>query len=115
LHALSEGLAADEEVTIVRAYLKETDPGEEKRMAVELYELLRRSGLRGATMFRGIMGFGPHGSAEGDILHLAGNLPTIIEFFASPDEAEAAIESLCLHKPDLNVVCWRATIRHTSR
>ena len=102
----------DADVTIVRAYLKESDQGERHRVVDELYELLRRQGLHGATVFRGVMGFGPHGSAEADILHLAGNLPVAIEFFAAPDEAELAIKALYRHKSDLNIVCWSAVMRH---
>lgn len=102
----------DYQVTVVRAYLKESDQGERRRVIEELYDLLQRNGLHGATVFRGMMGFGPHGSAEADILHLAGNLPITIEFFAAPDEAEMAIEALYRHKPDLNIVCWPAVIRH---
>lgn len=99
------------EVTVVRAYLKESDHGERRRVVEELYDLLQRNGVHGATMFRGVMGFGPHGAAEADILHLAGNLPIIIEFFAAPDEAKAAVEAVHRHKTDLNIVCWPALIR----
>jgi hypothetical protein len=102
-------MAMDTEVTIVRVYLKEGDPGKKKRLVEELFELLKRQGLQGATVFHGIMGFGPHGMAQTDILHLAGNLPVIIEFFVLPAAADAAISALRHYKTDLNIVHWRAS------
>jgi uncharacterized protein len=98
----------DEEVTIVRVYLKESDYGKRKRLIKELYELLRAQGLPGETVFRGILGFGPHGAAEADILHLAGSLPLVIEFFALPDKAKTAITAIREREPDLNIVHWTA-------
>jgi len=101
----------DEEVTIVRVYLKESDRGDKQRLLDELLALLHGQGLAGATVFRGLAGFGEHGAAEADLLHLAGNLPLTIEFFAPPAEAEAAISALRLHHAALHIIHWRAAAR----
>ncbi len=98
------------EVTLVRAYLKEDDHGRTKRLLDELFELLHRPDVSGVTVFRGILGFGRRGPAEADILHLAGDLPIAIEFFAPQDAAQSAIAALRRHSPSLHIVYWRAAI-----
>lgn len=101
----------DEDIIIVRAYMKEGDFGERQRLADEILELLRAQGIPGATLFRGIAGFGTHGAAEADLLHLVANLPHIVEFFALPGPADAAMVALRAHYADLPIVHWRASRR----
>ncbi len=101
----------DEEITLVRVYLKEGDRGVHKRLLDEILELLHAQGVGGATVFRGVAGFGGHGAAEGDLLHLAGNLPMVVEFFARPDQVETAVDALRQHHPGLHIVHWRAAAR----
>jgi uncharacterized protein len=98
------------EVTLVRVYLKETDHGQKKRLVDELFELLHRPEVSGVTVFRGILGFGRRGPAEADLLHLAGDLPIAIEFFASSDAARSTIAALRRCHPDLHIVYWRAAV-----
>jgi len=98
------------EVTLVRVYLKETDHGQKKRLLDELFELLHRPDVNGVTVFRGILGFGRRGPAEADLLHLAGDLPISIEFFAPPEAAQSTIMALRRYNPGLHIVYWRAAV-----
>jgi len=101
----------DEDVTLVRVYFTEADVGLKKRLIDELVEILHQHAVGGATVFRGVSGYGGHGTAQADLLHLSGNLPLTLEFFAPPNWAETAIEAMRRHKPGLHVVSWRAAIR----
>jgi PII-like signaling protein len=99
----------DEEIIIVRAYMMQGDFGHRDRLADEVMGLLRAQGIPGATEFRGVAGFGAHGAAESDLLHLATNMPLIVEFFAAPGPAQAAMAALRAHRSNLRIVFWHAT------
>ena len=100
----------DREVTFVRVYLREGDQGKRKRLTDELFQLLHEQhGIHGVTVFRGIAGFGEHGEAHAaDILHLAVDLPVVIEFFDAPELVEKAIASLAGRVPPNHIVFWPA-------
>lgn len=101
----------DDAATMVRLYFKEGDTGDNKRLIDAILDLVRAQGIGGATAFRGITGFGAHGQAQADLLHLAGNLPLVVEFFAPPDTAEATMTELRRHFPKLHIVHWSASMR----
>jgi len=100
----------DREVTFVRVYLREGDHGKRKRLTDELFQLLHEQHrVHGVTVFRGIAGFGEHGEAHAaDILHLAVDLPVVIEFFDAPELAEKAIAALAERVPANHIVFWPA-------
>jgi uncharacterized protein len=98
----------DAEVLLVRIYLKEDDHGRRKRLLDELFALLHRPDIGGVTVFRGVLSFGRRGPAEADLLHLAGDLPIVIEFFAASDAAQTAMAATRRQSPALHIVYWRA-------
>ncbi|MGD9788192.1 MAG: DUF190 domain-containing protein [Sulfuricellaceae bacterium] len=54
-----------------------------------LLEEARKLGIHGGSAFRAITGFGRHGILHEDhFFELAGDLPVVVEFIVSDDEAE---------------------------
>ncbi len=93
------------EVTVVRVYLHERGKG--------VRELLRylhdESGVRGVTVFRGVLGYGQdHKERGASLTDLSLDLPMVVEFFDAPARAAAIIERLeDIVKPE-HIVWWSA-------
>jgi uncharacterized protein len=101
----------DDEVTIVRIYLKESDHGRKRSLMEEILNILHdQHRVHGVVVFRGIAGFGSKGAVHSaDLLRLMVDLPLVIEFYDKPEVAEAAIALLNDLVPPGHVVYWRAT------
>jgi len=83
------------ERTLMRIFIGESDKYEGKPLYEALLERFRKRGLAGATVLRGIAGFGASSKVHTDkILRLSLDLPLIIEVV----EAEEAIQAIL---PDL--------------
>jgi hypothetical protein len=84
------------ERTLMRIFIGETDKYHGKPLYEALLERLRSKGLAGATVLRGVAGFGASSTVHTDkILRLSLDLPLIIEIV----ETEEAINSIL---PDLD-------------
>ena len=95
------------EVTMVRVYLTE----HEIHLKHLLSELNARHQVRGATVFRGVAGFGASGEIHSSsLLDLSLDLPMILEFFDIPERAQAAVEWLETQVGTGCIVCWDASI-----
>lgn len=84
-----------EESLLLRIFIGETD----KRDGRPLYELIveeaRRRGLAGATVLRGVMGFGAHSRIHTTkVLRLSEDLPMIIEIVDEADKINAFLPDL---------------------
>jgi uncharacterized protein len=101
----------DDEVTVVRIYLKESDHGRKRSLMEEILNILHdQHRVHGVIVFRGVAGFGSKGAIHSaDLLRLMVDLPLVIEFYDKPDVAEAAIALLSDLVPAGHVVHWRAT------
>ena len=64
---------------ILKIYLREGDKFEGELMYKHIMKILKREGISGATVYKGICGYGVRGVAEFDIFRLSVNLPVIIE------------------------------------
>jgi PII-like signaling protein len=83
------------ERTLMRVFIGESDKYEGKPLYEALLERFRKKGLAGATVLRGIAGFGASSKVHTDkVLRLSLDLPLIIEVV----EDEAAIQQIL---PDL--------------
>ncbi len=64
----------------MRIYVDESDRYKGKALYIYLLELLRRRGLRGATVYRAIAGFGAHSLIHlPSLLRFSEDLPIVIE------------------------------------
>src|SRR5579864_8120423 len=81
----------------VRIYIGEQDraPGHHEPLWQTIMEFLRKEGAAGATMVRGLAGFGAHSK-----LHLARladivpDLPVVVEWIDTPEQAERLLPRL---------------------
>jgi uncharacterized protein len=100
----------DNEVMIVRIYLREADHGRRRSLMQEVLNILHdQHRVQGVIVFRGIAGFGDDGEVHAaDLLRLSVDLPIVIEFYDTPAVAQAAIELLDGRVPSGHILCWRA-------
>lgn len=84
------------ERTLMRIFVGESDKYQGKPLYQAIVETLRAKGLAGATVLRGVAGFGASSTMHTDkVLRLSLDLPLIIEVV----ETEAAIQAIL---PDLD-------------
>lgn len=93
--------------TMVRVYLRESDRGL-KPLLKCLHDELQ---VRGATVTRGIAGFGASGVVHGaSLVDLSLDLPLVLEFFDRPDRARLAIERIKDFVAPDHVVSWSISV-----
>ena len=90
-----------EEGSLLRIFVGESD----KHGHVPLYEAIvlraREAGLAGATVLRGVMGFGRHSVMHtAKILRLSEDLPMIVEIVDSLEKIEAFLPTLDAMVPE---------------
>jgi len=103
------------EVMVVRIYLRETEHGKRRNLMQEVLNTLQdQQRVQGVVVFRGIAGLGADGVVHAsDLLRLNVDLPIVIEFFDRPDVAQAALRLLEGLVPPDHTLSWRA-IQHQS-
>lgn len=81
----------EKNMKIARVYLTESD----KRLNEIMKYLHSEAKVRGATVFRGISGFGNEGHMHSStIMALSLNLPLVLEFFDKDEKVEEIIKHL---------------------
>ena len=88
-------MKTSEEGYLLRIFVGESD----KQGHIPLYEMIvlkaREAGLAGATVIRGVMGFGRHSVMHtAKILRLSEDLPMIVEIIDSLEKIEAFLPAL---------------------
>src|SRR5205809_6014678 len=74
----------------LRIFIGEAQQGQDKPLYRAIVELAQQQGIAGATVFRGIEGFGPEHHLSTDRLpDIADNLPMIVEMVDSEERIEA--------------------------
>ena len=77
------------EQVLVRVFIGESDRWHHQPLATALLERLRREGFAGATVFRGVAGFGAHSVVHtASILRLSEDLPVVIEIVDTEQHVE---------------------------
>ena len=95
------------DVTVVRVYLTEGE-GQVDNLLKRLHDWEK---VRGVTVFRGIQGFGEHGTMHpAGMIDLSMNLPVVIEFFDEPDKVEKILEHMSDQIKPGHVVRWSAEV-----
>ncbi|MGB5833243.1 MAG: DUF190 domain-containing protein [Thiohalocapsa sp.] len=93
--------------TMVRVYLTESDR-ELRPLLKCLHDELQ---VCGATVTRGVAGFGASGVVHSaGLVDLSTDLPLVLEFFDRPDRARAAIERIKDFVEPGHVVSWSVSV-----
>lgn len=79
----------------VRVYLGERDKHNGKSLWSALLELLRREGASGATVTRGVAGYGAHSKIHAaSIVDLSSDLPLILEWIDTEERVKRTLPDL---------------------
>ena len=80
---------------LLRIFVGETDRHEGKPLFEAIVQLARTRGLAGATVLRGLQGFGAHSRVHtAKILRLSDDLPIVIEIVDRPERIESILPEL---------------------
>ncbi|HEX5437265.1 MAG TPA: DUF190 domain-containing protein [Gemmatimonadaceae bacterium] len=83
------------ERVLMRIHIGESDRYHGKLLYEAIVELLRKEHFAGATVFRGIMGFGAHARLHTDkVLRLSTDLPIVVECIDTEEKIEAILPEL---------------------
>lgn len=83
------------ERVLMRIHIGERDRHDGKPLYEAIVNLLRRRGYAGATVFRGVMGFGASGRISADHMELlAFDLPLVIECVETQEKIEAILPEI---------------------
>ncbi len=77
---------------LLRVFIGEADRWHGRPLYEAIVEEARKSGLAGATVWKGAMGFGAHSRMHtAKILRLSEDLPVVIEIVDAPDKIDAFV------------------------
>jgi PII-like signaling protein len=83
------------EATLLRIFVGESDQWHGRPLYEAIVELARREGLAGATVLRGIEGFGAHSRVHTSrILRLSEDLPVVIEIVDRSEQIDGFLPLL---------------------
>jgi CBS domain-containing protein len=86
----------------VRVYIGEQDkaPGHHEPLWQTILDFLRKEGASGATMLRGMAGFGAHSKLHlARIADIAPDLPVLVEWIDGPERVDRLLPQLCQMVP----------------
>jgi PII-like signaling protein len=80
---------------LVRIFLGEADRWKGQPLYIAIVEAMRAAGLAGATVFKGIIGYGAHSVVHAArIVDLSSDLPIVIEVVDTEEKIEAFLPTL---------------------
>lgn len=80
------------EQVLMRIFIGESDRYQHRPLYEALVELLRQEGFAGATVLRGVCGFGAHSVYHTQkLLDLSANLPLVVEAVDSREKIDAVM------------------------
>ncbi len=83
------------EAKLLRIFIGESDRYKGRPLFEAIVEKGREAGLAGASVFRGIMGYGGHSRIHSArVLRLSEDLPVMIEFVDTAEKIEAFLPTL---------------------
>lgn len=83
------------ERVLMRIHIGESDRFDGKALYAQIVELLRRKQFAGATVFRGIMGFGASSRVHSDrFVELSSDLPIVVECVETEERINALLPEL---------------------
>ena len=83
------------DAALLRIYIGEADRHDGRPLYEALVELARQRGMAGATVLRGLMGYGASSRVHTTkVLRLAEDLPLVVEIVDAPDAVEAFVQAI---------------------
>ena len=83
------------EQTLLRIFVGESDRWQKKPLYEAIVEMLKSEGFAGATVLKGVMGFGAGSVVHSDrLLRLSSDLPVVIEVVESEEMIENVLDRL---------------------
>jgi len=83
------------EQVLMRIFIGESDQWERRPLYLALVDLLRRNGLAGATVLKGVAGFGANSVVHtASILQLSADLPLVIEVVDSQEHLDRVLPQI---------------------
>lgn len=103
------------EAQLLRIFIGEADKWDGRPLYEAIIQRARQKGLAGATVLRGLMGFGAHSRLHtAKILRLSEDLPIVIEIVDKPeriqsllDEVDQMIQEGLITLEKVNVLAYR--------
>jgi uncharacterized protein len=84
-----------DEAKLLRIFIGESDKHHGKPLYEVIVEMARSQGLAGATVLRGVLGFGADSRMHSaKILRLSEDLPVVIEIVDKPERIEAFLPAI---------------------
>lgn len=83
------------EAELLRIFIGESDRYQGRPLYEALVERAREMGLAGATVLRGVLGYGAHSRLHAaKVLRLSEDLPTVIEIVDAAEKIEAFVTAI---------------------
>jgi hypothetical protein len=83
------------EQVLMRVFIGESDRWEHRPLYMALIELFRRNGLAGATVLKGVAGFGARSVLHtASILRLSADLPLVVEVVDSQERLDTVLPEI---------------------
>jgi PII-like signaling protein len=83
------------EQVLMRVFIGESDRWEHRPLYMALIELFRRNGLAGATVLKGVAGFGARSVLHtASILRLSADLPLVVEVVDSQERLDTVLPAI---------------------
>ena len=89
-------------ITLIRVYTDDSHG----HINTMLEQLQNREDVCGATIFRGVVGFGIHGVHQSSLLDLSSQLPVVIELFHNSNESEELIQFIHEQISNAHIINW---------
>jgi len=94
-------------VTLVRVYTDDNHG----HISKTLEKLHSRGDVMGATIFRGVAGFGDRGNIhQSSLLDLSGHLPVVIEFYHTSDKSEELMNFIHEQISNAHIISWEVNL-----
>ena len=98
--------------TLMRIFMDEADRYGKRPLYAAVVEELRRNGFAGATVLKGIEGFGTHREVHAArSVDFAGNLPVVIEVAEEEEKIRAIVPVLAAMIPEGLITVERISMR----
>lgn len=83
------------EMQLLRVYVDESDRWEGRPLYLALVELCRGKGIAGATVLRGVAGYGHHRTLHTDrLLDISHHLPVIVEAIDAEEKIQGVLSEI---------------------